>query len=288
MLLDFDLLAAERHVIEGCVAMGAVSAKAKPLSLLPTLPVVAAGDAPIVADLYDRLAICRMVQSDFELAAACLAREAVIRPPGKRPDGHISAIDDLQAMCAAGRLPVVLPQLVMNNQPRMQLLLFMGGFQTYTGDLTGATRLYRLVVADRAATAEQVLCARYELAEIERLEGRLTEACATWDALAKAAPRSMYAAQCLRDAALVFAGMGDIPKSTQRMQQVIAEYPAYPERYRVLYNLGFIYYFTNDYPKAQIQFKKLAREFPETWEAQRVKRVELPAIQAVQDTTRTK
>jgi len=280
LLIDYDLPEAEKEVIAGLVAIGAISVKGQTISMMPTTPIVVQDDVQIVADLYDRFAICRMVQSDFNLASDCLGREVLIRPPGKRPDGNISALDDLQIMCAAKRIPVTMPQLVMNGQRRIQLLLFLGGFQMYKGELADAGRLYHLVEADRKATDEQVICARYERAEIARLDGKLKEACDQWDEITKASPQSMYAAQSLHDAALIFAGRGDIPNSEQRLLRVLAEYPAFPERNRVVYNLGFIYYFSDDFRKAEVQFKNLLRQFPDTWEAQRVKRVELPAIAA--------
>ena len=150
----------------------------------------------------------------------------------------------------------------------------------YRGDVKDARRLYQLVEGDKGASETQIIYAHYEQAEITRLDGALKEACDQWDAIAKAAPRSLYAAKSLADAAQTFAGMGQITNCETRFMRVLSEYADYPERHRVLYNLGFLYFFTKDYRKAEVMFKDLVRQYPTTWEAQRVKRVELPAIAA--------
>ncbi|MBA3684545.1 MAG: tetratricopeptide repeat protein [Planctomycetes bacterium] len=288
LFVDYDLADAEQLAAAGLTALGAMTVRDKEAVLAPTVPITATEDALLLADLYDRMAICRMVRGDFDATGTCLAREVAIRPPGKRADGRISALDDLQVMCASKQLPVVMPNLVMVGQPRVKLLLFLGGFQMYRGELVEAGRLYRLVESDRKATAAQGLCARYELAELARLGGDAKQACDQWDALVEASPRSPFAAKSLCDAAQAYAGTGDIAGSEARFLRVLSEHPDYPDAHRVLYNLGFLYLFTEQHGKAEATFRKLVKKRPDSWEAQRVQRVELPDLVARAGTLETK
>lgn len=282
LLARYDLSTADSIFRNHLLALKVISISKNKASPIDVAHVTAADGTrvgPFLPALLDRYALCRMVARDFATAEALLSQELSIRPPGRHAEGF-NAADELLTMCHEKRLPVIQADVVMRGDQRTQLLLFFGAYQMYAGSHAESKRSFSLVLSDKKAKpdGDQQVYAQYELAELMRLEEKGDDALKAWDAIAAKYPTSFYAPYCLVDAAKLCAAKGDKLGAVKRLETVALQYPTSSIGNTALYNLGFVYYLTDDFDQARTAFMLLCKRYPTSWEAKRVADNELKTM----------
>ena len=257
------------------------AAKATGKSDLPVSPRPDGSWETPLADALEGFGICLFMRREFERAARVFGEEIGLRPQRRFGPCEIpTPMAGLRACCERKEYPVPFADEVMRGDKKVQTLLFFAGAYAECGSYErAATMLKRLLGGElKAAEPIHLAYAQYEYAEVLRLLWREDESLAAFKALLDKYPSAPMIPRATLELAGLHLQRNEYAEARRLYDLIWRKYPRHPEAPRALYFIGYEHYFAKQWAEALRAFDTLVAYFPNSWEGERVKKVEIPYL----------